>query len=215
MNTLTTSFTHIQLRDCEPLLLNPQLHSPLLRLPRELRDNIYGHTLADLTITKLDFRHIDLALPQPLTLAATCQLFHSELKEALHVHAVALIRQLMSTTIIYPFTQHAWAADLPLKGRLCVICEPTNYTLLDASCHLYAGAAESRQVLGCRIVPCACRVGRIPPPTRHERGCVVYGFEGRCRPDVRREAVEVVKARVVEARALEAKVPATLWRKGH
>ncbi|KAK3111096.1 hypothetical protein LTR53_013994 [Teratosphaeriaceae sp. CCFEE 6253] len=140
---------------------HPQHQSPLLNLPPELRDLILSHLLADLRL-QIDFRHIDLSLPTVLTLGATCRVLRAELRDAIHFHAVRLIRQMRTTTLLYPFTRDAWAADLPFKGRLCDVCAPASYTLLGASCTLGLEAVGPMQPLECRIVPCACRAGRLP-----------------------------------------------------
>ncbi|KAK3111219.1 hypothetical protein LTR53_013748 [Teratosphaeriaceae sp. CCFEE 6253] len=139
----------------------PQHQSPLLHLPSDFRDLILRHLLADLRL-QIDFRHIDLSLPTVLTLGATCRVLRAELRDAIHFHAVRLIRQMRTTTLLYPFTRDAWAADLPSRGRLCDVCSPASYTLLGASCTLGREAAGPLQPLSCRIAPCACRAGRLP-----------------------------------------------------
>lgn len=120
MSGFITYIERIRLRDTEPRPPNPQQQSPLFNLPREVRDECYAHLLADLHITKLDVRHVDLAIPGVLTLTATCQLLRAELKDALRTRAVQIIRDLSVATFIYPFTPGAWASDLPAKDHFAM-----------------------------------------------------------------------------------------------
>ena len=112
----------------------PSDHSPLFRLPRELRNEIYDHLLATPTVNEIIFRFIELtfAYGTLVQLHLACKQLRQELIDAIHCRISHCLNDFAAKTSVYPFQKGQWAERLGSEG-LCKKCRPETSVTVGAA----------------------------------------------------------------------------------